>query len=159
MKTDFILQNKYFNSLLCELRVLEQNRIYCKHDISHLVEVARIMLQINNNKGLGIPHDILVATALLHDLGRVNEYKFGIDHRIAGIKDITIILSDCGYTSKEIDIIIDAIKKHKDNSTDTLNSLLYNADKLSRPCYTCKAINTCKWDKNLQNKRYYNENR
>lgn len=159
MKTGFILQNEHFNLLLCELNKLEENRLYCKHDISHLVEVARIMLEINNSNSLSIPHDIIVATALLHDIGRVNEYKFGTDHRVAGTNDITQILTECGYSNKDIPTIIDAISKHDKQSNDDLSNLLYKADKLSRPCYTCKAKNTCKWDKNLQNERYYNENR
>ena len=155
MKTQLILQNKHFNSLLCELKDLEKDRIYCNHQISHLVEVARIMLLINSRQQLNIPNNIIIATALLHDIGRVNQYKYGTDHRVAGISDINNILTECNYSNEEISTIINAIKLHNNSSNNTLANLLYKADKLSRPCYCCKVKESCKWEQNLQNKCYY----
>lgn len=154
MKSDFILQNKHFNLLLCELNKLEENRVYCRHDIHHLCEVARIMLIKNKTEQLNINHDIIVATALLHDIGRINEYKFNQDHRTSGLDFARDILLDCNYKNTEIEAICTAISNHNNLSKDTLSALLYRADKLSRACYTCKTKD-CYWDSEKRNKEYY----
>ena len=154
MKSDLILKNKHFNCLLCELNNLEKDRVYCKHDISHLVEVARIMLLINKKEGLNLPHDTVVASALLHDLGRVYQYKFNLEHRTSANKDIITILTNCNYTYNEIDSILLAINNHDKKTSDKLSALLFRADKLSRPCYICKAKG-CYWDSTKRNKEYY----
>ena len=138
-----------------ELNSLEENRKFCHHDITHLIEVARIMLLINEKEQLKLDHDIIVATALLHDLGRVKEYTIGTNHRFSSLEEITEILRECTYQDSEINIIIEAISLHNNSSAIPLANLLYRADKLSRPCYLCKAKNECYWDNNIKNKRYY----
>ena len=155
-KTGLILQNEKFNLALCELNKLEKDRKFCKHDITHLIEVARIMLKINRTENLDIEHDLIIATSLLHDLGRVNQYKFNIDHRVGGKEIITTILKECTFNKEEIDKILEAISLHKTSSSNQLADLLYRADILSRPCYLCKMKNECYWDNSIKNKRYYN---
>ena len=155
MKTSLILQNELFNSLLCELNQLEQNRKFCRHDLSHLIEVARIMLLINKKEKLNLDHDLIIAVALLHDIGRVKQYKYGLDHRTSQLDDIKKILKDCTYKEYEIEEITKAISLHKEGSNSPLSNLLFRADKLSRPCYLCKVKNECYWNDNIKNKRYY----
>ena len=45
--------------------------------------------------------DIIYATALLHDLGRADQYEKGISHEEAGAILAEEILTDCGYTREE----------------------------------------------------------
>ena len=75
-----ILENVTFKKNLSHLRKLEENRIYCRHDIDHLLDVARLAYIEDLEKGLGIEKEIIYATALLHDLGRVLEYTKQIPH-------------------------------------------------------------------------------
>lgn len=154
-KSELILKNQHFKSLLCNLDKLEQTRLFCRHDINHLNETARIMLILNSRLGYYLPEDIVLATAYLHDLGRIDEYTKGIDHRHAGLQDITKILVECGYTNSEIDKILLAISCHNRKTSDELSALLYTADKKSRQCYECKMYNECKWDDNQKNKERF----
>ena len=53
----------------------------------------------------------------------------------------------------EIDIIVDAIVSHRNKTNkNKLNELIYISDKMSRKCYSCSAITTCKWSTNKKNK-------
>ena len=154
-KTGLILQNKTFNNALCSLEKLESDREFCKHDLTHLIEVARIMLIINERENLNLDYNLIIGASLLHDLGRINGYKFNSDHHLEGQDLIKRILTECTYSKDEINKILSAISLHKSSSEDKLSNTLFMADKLSRPCYTCKMKNECYWDNSLKNKRYY----
>lgn len=154
MKTEFILQNSTFKSYLVQIEELEKNRFFCKHDLYHLVETARIML-LENEKSKRFTSDVIVATALLHDLGRLDEYNGGLSHEQAGVIISKKILNECKFDEKEILQITKAISQHRQENEDDLSALLYFADKRSRQCYNCRAKNDCYWDSKLKNKEYY----
>ena len=86
------------------------------------------------------PKDIIYATALLHDLGRADQYE-GISHEEAGAILAEEILTDCGYTREERKFMTDTILRHRDmkEESESFASIFYRADKLSRDCIHCKA--------------------
>lgn len=107
-------------------------------------------------KGLSIPKDIIYATALLHDLGRADQYEKGISHEDAGALLAKEILTDCGYMEEEIDLMVNTILKHRDmkDERESFASIFYHADKLSRDCIHCKAKEECYWPKEKKNNKY-----
>lgn len=57
------------------LQQLEIDRKFCGHDIEHFLSVARISYLMILEKRLPVSKDIIYATALLHDLGRADQYE------------------------------------------------------------------------------------
>ena len=131
------------------LQELEKDREFCGHDMEHFLSVARISYLMVLEKNLDIPKDIIYATALLHDLGRADQYEKGISHDEAGAILAEEILKDCGYTVAERKIMVDTILKHRgvEDKED-------RADKLSRDCIHCKARQECYWPEEKKNSRY-----
>ena len=62
----------------------EKNRIFCRHGMDHLMDVARIAYIENLEKNCGISKEIIYGAALLHDIGRYLQYTEGIPHEKAG---------------------------------------------------------------------------
>lgn len=148
-----ILKNNSFQTHMKKLCEYEKDRIFCNHDIEHILSVARIMFIENIEKNLSINKDVIYATALLHDIGRVYQYENGTPHAIAGLEISKIILNECSYTDVEINIICSAIANHNNsNSNDQLSYLLKYADKISRNCFLCTAYKECNWSEEKKNK-------
>lgn len=144
-KVNSILLNKEYLSHLEQIRVYEKDRVFCHHDITHSLNVSRIAWIINLEESLNLNKEIIYATGLLHDIGRWKEYESGIDHAIASAKLSESILSKCGFSQEEINIITKAISNHRtSNNTDDLSRIIYKADKISRPCFNCTSIKNCK---------------
>ncbi len=140
-----ILKDKEFNMYLKNNEELEEDRIFCHHDITHFLDVCRVATIINLERGLNIDKELIYATGLLHDIGRWVEYKIGKDHAIASAELAREILQRCGFTNVEIEEVDLAIRSHrnKEHVTD-LSNILYEADKISRPCLSCKSKDKCK---------------
>lgn len=148
-----IFNEKYKNNVKT-LRLAEQYRRFCKHDISHFLDVARIMYIKALEKNIPIKKDVIYATALLHDIGRVKEYTEKVPHHIESAEFAKQILPLCGYDEKEIDMIVSAILYHRqsgDFERNLLGTLLYYADKKSRICITCPVERECYWDSEKKN--------
>ena len=79
-----IVRNEEFNRLLDEIEALEADRIYCRHGLEHLLDVARISYIQVLEDGLDYNKNILYAAALLHDIGRAAEYRGAGSHGEAG---------------------------------------------------------------------------
>ncbi len=145
-----IISHRLFVTNLESLNDLEAERIWCHHDIEHLLSVARIMWIDNLEQKKGYLKDVIYATGLLHDIGRALEYQEGETHEIAGVRVAEKILNDAGFTQNEQETILEAIGKHrmppKAGQLNSLSDLLYRADKISRNCYFCKAADTCSWE-------------
>lgn len=160
--------NSRIDKLICHkdfwenIRIIdefEKNRIFCKHNIEHLLDVARIAWISILEENISIKKDIVYAAALLHDIGRAKQYIDGTNHEIAGIDISKKILCDIGFDSLEIQLIIDAIQNHnkmenekKSKELITLATKLRQADNLSRNCFLCKANSQCKWPTDKKNK-------
>ena len=53
----------------------EKERIFCRHQMSHLLDVARIAYIRNLEKGYGFRKDVIYAAAVLHDIGKALQYE------------------------------------------------------------------------------------
>lgn len=157
MKKDcrnFILHHEVFQQCRAEIEKEEYGRIFCRHDMSHLLDVARLMMILNEKEKLHIDEEIIYATALLHDVGRHLQYRYGIGHEISSYLIAVKILKDCGLKRQEQRCILSAILTHRDKKVSrekNLNGLLYRADKMSRTCFCCKAEKLCNWPPHKKN--------
>jgi uncharacterized protein len=153
-KFNLILKNGLYNEYLKKNEVCEVNRIYCLHDIRHFLDVARIAYILKLESALEIGKDTVYAAALLHDIGKWQQYRSGIPHEEASAALAGEILVQCGYDECEREIIIRAIREHRTegNGKSLLGELIYRSDKLSRNCFICKAEASCNWDENKKNK-------
>lgn len=147
-----IMTHPLFVSNQKRIEELECDRVFCRHGLNHSLDVARILYIKVLEQGLDIKKDVIYGVALLHDIGRGMEYEDGVAHHEAGAVLAKDILSDCDYTKEEQDCMMQAIKEHKEKSEqDILCKLLFEADKLSRGCYDCKAITECYWPEERKN--------
>jgi uncharacterized protein len=152
-KINVIIENHSFQYHLRNIEYYEKHREFCKHDMQHFLDVARLMYIINLENALNIPKYMIYATALLHDIGRGLQYENGTPHHISSVEIAKDILQQVGYDGKEIYDIIEAIGDHRisNEKLNGLNALLYKCDKLSRNCSHCKATDGCKWPQAKKN--------
>ena len=92
-------------------------------------------------------------TALLHDIGRAEQYTTGTPHDEAGARIAETILSDLDFSSEEKESILSAIEEHRSSGKETsiLSQLIYEADKKSRNCFLCEAEPQCYWSPQKKN--------
>ena len=169
-----IIKHKLYLEYINRIKVHEQDRIFCKHDTVHFLDVCRLAeilwlndkisrIEENAQKNLSaeeeknsVSRELIYASGLLHDIGRWQEYETGIRHEIASSKLAPEILRDCGFAEEEITEIVFAIANHRNSEIkeqNTLAGFIYRADKKSRPCYICEAESECDWSaakKNLE---------
>ncbi|MFQ9980234.1 MAG: HD domain-containing protein [Finegoldia magna] len=152
--TDIVLNHKIFNEKINKIENDEKTRVFCKHDFSHLMDVARICYIINLEENLDIDKDLIYVTALLHDLGRADEGDTGINHSILSQEIAQEILKDLDFDDISKQRIINAIKNHrtKEENDDRFIEIFYKADKLSRMCFRCPARSICNWSEEKKNK-------
>lgn len=134
-----------------KIREMEQERIFCRHDITHFLDVARLAYIENLERSLNISKELIYAAALLHDIGR---YKEDMPHEKASAVLAENILKECGFDASEQTEIISAILQHRTAGTekkDDLAGLIYRADKKSRPCLFCRAEKMCNWSTQKKN--------
>ena len=152
--TDIVLNHKIFNEKINKIENDEKTRVFCKHDFSHLMDVARICYIINLEENLNIDKDLIYVTALLHDLGRADEVDTGINHSILSQEIAKEILEDLDFNDESKQRIINAIKgrRTKEKNDDRFIEIFYKADKLSRMCFRCPARSICNWSEEKKNK-------
>ncbi|MCD8341421.1 MAG: HD domain-containing protein [Clostridiales bacterium] len=154
-RVNALLRHPAFTETLSELEALEGERIFCRHGLSHLLDVARMMWIRALEQGLSLDKEVVYAAALLHDLGRVAQLRQGVPHEEAGAALAQAILPECGYTEGEIAAISAAILSHRGSvgggPGSALGRLLYDADKKSRICWRCDAQRLCNWDAEKRN--------
>lgn len=146
-----ILNHPTYKILLDELKELEKDRVFCNHSLAHFLDVARIAYIKVLEMGLDYKKDIIYAIALLHDIGRVEEYKIGTSHEVASAKIAREILEDLDFLKEEIDSICDCIEKHRTESNEELAKIIYDSDKSSRTCFACSVSDLCKWPNEKKN--------
>lgn len=147
-----ILNNPKYKDLLKRLEELEANRVFCKHNLEHFLDVARISYIYILENSLQYSKEIIYSIALLHDIGRVLEYEENIDHNKGSVIIANELLKETNFKDEEKELIIIAIENHRKESDDELSKVIYKADKLSRNCFNCKAIKECYWNENKKNK-------
>lgn len=132
----------------------EISRKFCRHQLPHLLDVARIAYIRNLEQELGFSKVIIYAAAILHDIGKYRQYTDQTPHEEAGAELAGKILTDVdGFSAKEKAEILQAIREHrrKTGTMSPLGSLLYDSDKLSRACYACAAREACNWSEEKMN--------
>lgn len=139
----------------CALEKAEEKRLFCRHQMPHLLDVARIAYIRNMEKKLGFSKQLVYAAAILHDIGKAEQYEKGTPHEQSGARIAEKILNDVHvFSEKEQNQIITAILEHRTRrpGMSVLGALLYDADKQSRACYTCGAQTSCNWSAEKKNK-------
>lgn len=154
-RIDRIIHDRRFTEALQKLRIYEKGRIFCGHDLKHFLDVARIAWIYILEHHLNYKKDVVYAMGLLHDIGRICQYEENIPHHEAGACMASAILKDAGYDEAETALVKDAILHHRKEENEdpaSLNAILYMADKKSRSCYMCDAIDLCHWPDSIKNK-------
>ncbi|MFW9812406.1 MAG: HD domain-containing protein [Candidatus Thorarchaeota archaeon] len=102
------------------------------HTLDHTTRVYALCMKIGSELNANLR--VLGAAALLHDVGRPREDDTGVSHSILSGEIGRGILSDSGFTDKEIDQVVDAIRTHRFSEGLEPNSLegeiLSDVDKL-----------------------------
>lgn len=158
-KVNKIISHRLWRDCLEQIKKAEENRIFCKHDFSHFLDVARIAYIENLEKGLSVSKEAIYASALLHDIGRHLQYAEGIPHEKASSVLAKKILSDCGFDERLQQQILYAIDSHRQTESaavsDQLAGLLYRADKKSRNCMFCAVQGECNRSREKKNLNLY----
>lgn len=151
--TNRIVRNETYKKELDTLRSLEMGRVFCKHDMEHFLSVARLTLILCGEKNISVQPDMIYSAALLHDIGRTEQYKNGTPHDIAGEQIAERILNEVGCPDDMRINILSLIASHrnKDNKKDSLEDIFYIADKRSRLCFCCEAQDECNWSLEKRN--------
>lgn len=132
----------------------EKQRQFCKHDMGHFLNVARIAMILNLREQYGLSEEMIYAAALLHDIGRWKQYEDGTPHEKVSAQLAHEVLIKCGFNKEETAAVENAISNHRNaciKEDKDLAGLLYRADKLSRACFFCAAENECDWKKDKKN--------
>ena len=77
---DQIMAHPLFKEAMCGIEDAEQDRIFCRHGMEHCLDVARILYIMVLERNLPYRKDMIYATALLHDIGRYEEYRGQVSH-------------------------------------------------------------------------------
>lgn len=152
-RIDAIIKHDIFTSYMEKNKQKEENRKFCKHNLQHSLDVARIAYILCLEANLNIEKEIIYATALLHDITKWIQYENEIPHNESIVIPAKKILTDCGFHNAEIKLILDAMQKHREHQDDktTLSGILYYADKKSRMCFECAATEACNWSNDKKN--------
>ena len=145
---DAIRRHPDFVDHMKRIHRAELSREFCCHGIDHLLDVARIAYIRVLERKMPFRKETVYAAALLHDLGKAEQYEHGEPHEVAGARVATNILMDIdGFSALEKTAIVAAVAQHRCFADDAspLGKLLYEADKVSRPCYACIARERCDW--------------
>lgn len=133
---------------------LESDRVFCKHQTTHLLDTARIAYIRALERKMPFRKEVIYAAALLHDVGKAEQYECGEPHEKAGARIATEILSDVGgFSALEKTAIVAAVAQHRHYSetASPLGKLLFEADKASRPCFACDVRGECSWPEEKMN--------
>ena len=156
-RVNAILAHPLYRDCSARLEELEKDRIFCRHQMTHLLDVARIAYISNMEQGLGIEKEVIYAAALLHDIGKYVQYEDGTPHEQSGEKIASEILGSLSekdaFSDEENRMILTAIRGHRRlrEDADVLEKLLYTSDKASRMCFACPAEGECDWSTEKKN--------
>ena len=152
-RVNAIWQHPLYQQNLKDLTRLEADRVFCRHTPEHFLDVARLAYIFALERKLNCSRELIYCTALLHDIGRAEQYITGTPHDEAGVRIAETILSDLDFSSEEKESILSAIEEHRSSGKETsiLSQLIYEADKKSRNCFLCEAEPQCYWSPQKKN--------
>lgn len=154
-KINAIISNAIYQDYIRQIAEWEKEREFCRHDTVHFTDVARIAMLLNLQEDYGLEQEQIYAAAMLHDIGRWQQYETGEDHALVSARLAPAILKECGFSEADSEQIVSAISTHRESRVKdekNLNGLLYRADKLSRPCYFCEQEKNCNWKNDKKNR-------
>ena len=157
-RVNAIYRHPLYQTHYRRLEEAEQGRIFCRHQMTHLMDVARIAYIRSLEEVLGLDREVIYAAAVLHDIGKVLQYEEGIPHEITGEKIAAEILDglagENAFSETEKAMILTAIRGHRKlrDEPEVLERLLYESDKASRMCFACPADPQCDWNEEKKNK-------
>ncbi len=151
-----ILTHPQYKKWLAANVAVEENRIFCRHDMAHNLAVARIAYLLwLEQQGEPAAKPLFYGAALLHDIGKWQKEAYpDYGHETLSAALAEEILPQCGFQAEEQSVIIEAILSHSGmdrrqeiaaKEKKTFAEIFYLADKLSRPCWTCAAKEECYW--------------
>lgn len=148
-----ILKHAKYREYINKIKFYEKEREFCRHDLQHFIDTARIAYILNLEGNLNICKDVIYALGLLHDIGRWMQYECGVPHNEASVSLCEEILKDCHFKEDEIAEIKKAILEHRacEKVSEDLSSIFCRADKLSRSCFSCSSIEKCNWKEERKN--------
>lgn len=156
-----ILAHPLYREYYGKLEKLEKERPFCRHQMGHLLDVARIAYIRSLEQGMGLDKEIIYAAAVLHDIGKSLQYEEKIPHETAGAEIAEKILDSLTgrtgeplFSEKEREAILAAVRGHRKLRQDAepLEKLLYESDKASRMCFACQAEPECDWSEEKKNR-------
>lgn len=153
-RVNAILRNSKYQEHIDKIKQAEEGRIFCLHNMSHFLDVARIAALLNEEERVGISKELIYATALLHDIGRHVQYADKTPHEEASAILAPKILDEAGFEKWEQEEILYAIREHRNEQIENQKSLagiIYRADKASRACFACDAQGVCDWKTEKKN--------
>lgn len=150
-----ILNDEKYKYYLKRNKSFEKGRKFCKHNLKHFLDVARIAQLINLEENLRFEKEVIYTTAILHDIGKSVQYENGTPHEMASWEIAKGFLEEYKFNREEIEIIKQAILEHRERCGEEFSNLIYRADKLSRLCITCNAKDECKWSDEKKNLKIY----
>ncbi|MDD2510451.1 MAG: HD domain-containing protein [Syntrophomonas sp.] len=164
-RVELLINDEFYTEYMHRNREEEQEPKFCQHDFQHHLNVARIayILILEQNllsyfvKESGLSgklagKEVIYAAGLLHDIGKWQEYKTGIDHASFGSRLTREILPRAHFNPLEIDLISRAVYEHRNIRQDMsfLGERLHRADNLSRICRNCEYNEQCPKFKNKE---------
>jgi len=155
-RANLIIRDKEYRDCLAEIAKREKTRIFCRHNMEHFLQVARIAYIRDLEENLGISKEMVYCASLLHDVGRHIQYDGGEKHDKASARIADGILSRTGFSDVEREQITRAIACHRKGpetaDAPALCHLLYESDKASRNCFACEARGECDWEEKKHRK-------
>ncbi|NLP24466.1 MAG: HD domain-containing protein [Syntrophomonadaceae bacterium] len=157
-RVELLVNDELYNQYLQRNAEEEKEPKFCLHDFRHHLDVARIayilVLEHNDFKyfmqeyglsGRLAAKEVIYGAGLLHDIGKWQEYKAGVDHASFGAKLAREILPRAFFDPNEVELIARAVYEHR-NISSTMSFLgerIHRADNLSRICISCEHDAQC----------------
>lgn len=152
---DKLLKETDFLQQLEQLEQLEEDRQFCRHGLAHLMDTARLIWIRCLEGRRGMNKEMIYLAALLHDLGRIDQYETGRPHEEAGAERADKLLDAIGYPAEGREKIRQAVLGHRGSGSAQeiieLSALLGWADQRSRMCFQCRAKDSCNWRQDQKN--------
>lgn len=149
--TNRIYSDPRVRERLEKLKGYEKDRKFCKHDLDHFLTVGRIATIRAYEEGFEVNRDLIYSAALLHDLGRTEEYEREIPHDRASVAFAKEILKITDFNDEEKERILSMIGAHRGDPKDGYEKIFNEADKLSRACFLCDMREDCYWPEDRKN--------
>ncbi len=131
-RVDAILGHPLYCRELAVIEEAECDRRFCRHGLTHLLDVARVAWILVLEEELELERDLVYAAALLHDIGRGMQYSRGVSHDVAGVEIAREILGtvepDRRFSSSERCAILAAVRGHR-GASDELEPACAGADR------------------------------